>query len=445
MNASYVFQINGKVSLGGKSKIASESSCIDFCQLTTVGKMRALLQKNFLRMWRNVGVMLFIFALPVMQVILFCLAIGRDPTGLHLAIVNDELNSTYETCPEANGCHFKLLSCKYLQTLRKDNMVKDFYETTEDAINAVKEGNAWGVLYFTENFTDALVARMTLGSHADAETLDQSEIRVWLDMSNQQIGLMISRDLQLTYRTFAQSLLTACHENPELADIPITFKEPVYGNSDPSFTDFVAPGVILTIVFFLAVALTSSALIIERMEGLLDRSWVAGVIWPIEGMPCVLQYFSLGLPLTMATTALRCILSRGWTIVERDVYNGFISTIVWILVFLSISMLVLKFKKGFVISAICELERNAIQLALGSFYPTLLLSGVIWPIEGMPCVLQYFSLGLPLTMATTALRCILSRGWTIVERDVYNGFISTIVWILVFLSISMLVLKFKKG
>lgn len=43
---------------------------------------------------------------------------------------------------------------------------------------------------------------------------------------------------------------------------------------------------------------------------------------------------------------------------------------------------------GFVISAICELERNAIQLALGSFYPTLLLSGVIWPIEGMPLYLR---------------------------------------------------------
>lgn len=35
--------------------------------------------------------MLFIFALPVMQVILFCLAIGRDPTGLKLAIVNNEM------------------------------------------------------------------------------------------------------------------------------------------------------------------------------------------------------------------------------------------------------------------------------------------------------------------------------------------------------------------
>lgn len=56
--------------------------------------MRALLQKNFLRMWRNVGVMMFIFALPVMQVILFCLAIGREPTGLKLAIANLEMNDT---------------------------------------------------------------------------------------------------------------------------------------------------------------------------------------------------------------------------------------------------------------------------------------------------------------------------------------------------------------
>lgn len=45
-------------------------------------------------MWRNVGVMLFIFALPVMQVILFCLAIGRDPTGLKLAVANMEMNDT---------------------------------------------------------------------------------------------------------------------------------------------------------------------------------------------------------------------------------------------------------------------------------------------------------------------------------------------------------------
>lgn len=40
-------------------------------------------------------------------------------------------------------------------------------------------------------------------------------------ITDQQIGLMLSRDLQLSYRDFAQELLTSCGDNPKLADIPI--------------------------------------------------------------------------------------------------------------------------------------------------------------------------------------------------------------------------------
>lgn len=59
-----------------------------------------------------------------------------------------------------------------------------YYPDPDSAIDAVRRGEAWGTLYFTENFTDALVARMALGKDSDDETLDQSEIRVWLDMSS---------------------------------------------------------------------------------------------------------------------------------------------------------------------------------------------------------------------------------------------------------------------
>lgn len=429
------YEMNNKAVKVGKEETSIElPDCDDFCQLTTRGKMRALLQKNFLRMWRNVGVMLFIFALPVMQVILFCLAIGRDPIGLHLAVVNHELNQSGSNCEFNDGCSFKMLSCRYLQNLNNVTIIMDKYDSTASALNAVKKGDAWGVLYFTENFTDALVARMALGKDSDEETLDQSEIRVWLDMSNQQIGLMLNRDIQLSYQRFAKELLTACGENPKAADIPIQFKDPVYGSNEPSFTDFVAPGVILTIVFFLAVALTSSALIIERMEGLLDRSWVAGVT-PFEILSShVITQFVVMCGQT-ALVLIFMILVFGVQC-KGDVFAAVILTILQGLCGMCF---------GFVISAICELERNAIQLALGSFYPTLLLSGVIWPIEGMPCVLRYISLGLPLTMATTALRSMLSRGWSIVEPDVYNGYIATIVWIVLFLSISLIALKFKRG
>jgi len=39
--------------------------------------------------------------------------------------------------------------------------------------------------------------------------------------TDQQIGLMLNRDLQLSYRDFGQGLLSSCEQNPKLADIPI--------------------------------------------------------------------------------------------------------------------------------------------------------------------------------------------------------------------------------
>lgn len=68
--------------------------------------------------------MLFIFALPVMQVILFCLAIGRDPTGLKLAIVNHEMSYENMSCPVLTNCSFMFLSCRYLNFLDNETMIK---------------------------------------------------------------------------------------------------------------------------------------------------------------------------------------------------------------------------------------------------------------------------------------------------------------------------------
>ena len=51
----------------------------------------------------------------------------------------------------------------------------------------------------------------------------------------------------------------------------------MYGDSEPSFTEFMSPGIIIMIIYFLAVALTGEAFIMERSSGLLERSWVAGV------------------------------------------------------------------------------------------------------------------------------------------------------------------------
>jgi len=149
----------------------------------------------------------------------------------------------------------------------------------------------------------------------------------------------------------------------------------------------------------LAVALTSSALIIERTEvsrenlssfgnnynkicllpfqGLLDRSWVAGVS-PFE---ILFSHVITQFVVMCGQTTLVLI----FMLVVFGVTNN--GDLFWVIV-LTLLQGMCGMCFGFLISSVCELERNAIQLALGSFYPTLLLSGVIWPIEGMPVVLR---------------------------------------------------------
>uniref|UniRef100_A0A1B0B3C6 ABC transporter domain-containing protein n=1 Tax=Glossina palpalis gambiensis TaxID=67801 RepID=A0A1B0B3C6_9MUSC len=401
-------------------------------KLTSSGKIRALITKNLLRMWRNVGVILFIFVLPVIQVILFCLAIGRDPTNLNLAIVNGEMNDT-ETCQWNDGCHFTNLGCRYLSHLNK-TVIKNFYADVEEAKDAVRKGNAWGAIYITDNFTDAFTARAALGRDADEETIDQSEIKVWLDMSNQQVGVMLNRDIQFAFRDFAMILLEQCGNNPKLGDLPIQFKEPIYGTMEPRFTDFVAPGVIITIVFFLAVALTSSALIIERTEGLFDRSWVAGVTpGEILFSHIVTQFVVMCGQTALVLIFMLCVFG-----VENK------GNLAWVIL-LTLLQGLCGMCFGFFISSVCDLERTAIQLALGSFYPTLLLSGVIWPIEGMPLVLRYISYCLPLTLATSSLRSILTRGWGVMATQVYMGFLSTLAWILGFLIMTLVAMRSRQA
>lgn len=161
---------------------SSSGNCLT--GFTTWGKNKALLMKNLLRMWRNPGVMVFIFFLPVLQVILFCVAIGQDPNNLNLAIYNEEQEPNNTACAFESGCKFEFLSCRYLNTINKNTVTQVPYRDKASAIQAVKDGDAWGAVYISSNFSDALLQRLFQGQSISDNILEQSEIKVWLDLSS---------------------------------------------------------------------------------------------------------------------------------------------------------------------------------------------------------------------------------------------------------------------
>ncbi|KAH7932593.1 hypothetical protein HPB52_024289 [Rhipicephalus sanguineus] len=143
-------------------------------------------------------------------------------------------------------------------------------------------------------------------------------------------------------------------------------KAPIYGVDKPSFTEFMAPGIIISITYIMAVGLTAISIVSEQKEGLLERSWVAGVR-PFEVIlsHVICQFLVMFVQvagLLVFTFIVFEIPSRG--------------PFVWVVLLTLLQGCGMIY--GLVISSMCVEENSAIMLALGSFYPNLLLSGVVW-------------------------------------------------------------------
>ena len=286
-------------------------------------RLKAILVKSFTRMWRNLGFLVFQFIIPTVQVSLFCLAIGRDPVGMTVAVVNEEVygrncQSYSEACiissPDTNDMDMdsfsadntwdddemfaenkshvqQNFSCRFLAELDTDVIQPVYFEKYNKAYESVARGEHWALLHFLPNYTESLRNRLTgMGNLAFAQftgfssdtrvandTVYNSTIHVYLDMTNQQVGFTIQMRLAEAFQAFSSSVLSSCKIPDTVTSLPIQFETPVYGANEPTFTEFMAPGVILSITYFMAVGLTSISFIIERKEGLLDRSWIAGV------------------------------------------------------------------------------------------------------------------------------------------------------------------------
>ncbi|XP_064485038.1 ABC transporter G family member 20-like isoform X3 [Ornithodoros turicata] len=379
----------------------------------------ALVRKSLTRLHRNLPVLLFTFLVPSIQVILFCLCIGSDPFDLQIGVVNQD--------------YHPLLSTPFLQQLDNVTLNQVRYKDLESAIGSVKKGETWGVISIGSNFSTALQYRFLLGVDADNKTIQESSINVYLDMTNQQIGYTVQKAIFEAFASFTETILKRMNKNPALAQLPVVVKPPIYGVGKPSFTEFMAPGIIISITYIMAVGLTAISIVSEQKEGLLERSWVAGVR-PLEVIlsHVICQY----LVMFVQVSGLLIFTFLVFEIPSRGPF-------VWV-VLLTLLQGCCGMTYGLLISSMCVEENSAIMLALASFYPNLLLSGVVWPTQAMPYYMRYISYGLPQTIPTESLRCILSRGWGIEHTVVWLGFVVSAAWCIVFLICSAIAFRLRK-
>ena len=78
---------------------------------------------------------------------------------------------------------------------------------------------------------------------------------------------------------------------------------------------------------------------------------------------------------------------------------------------------------------------------MGLFFPTIMFSGIAWPLQSMPDWIGAIAMFLPQTLPVVAMRYILSRGWDVFYYEVNIGFIATFGWIIVYLLAAVFIFK----
>lgn len=99
---------------------------------------------------------------------------------------------------------------------------------------------------------------------------------------------------------------------------------------------------------------------------------------------------------------------------------------------------------GLALSAFSDDERQVLEMAVGTIFPSLLLSGILWPIEGMPKWVRLFTNFSPLTRTAEAMRSIASRGWGLTSFSVWFGLVAVTLWSLFFNFIAAVVFTIRQ-
>lgn len=185
-------------------------------------------------------------------------------------------------------------------------------------------------------------------------------------------------------------------------------------------------------MFFFPIIAASIRYINDKKQGTHERSLVAGTkTWEILFAYGCTEFFVL-----IAQSSLIYIVLNVITGIEILGSVPLVMLLYLLSGFSGVSM-------GFCNGSLCNEEVEAALLAMAVYLPNMVLSGIFWPIEGMPEILQYVAYILPCTLSGESMRSLFSRGWSFTHPNVWPGFVSISGYTLLYFLLTVLIQKFK--
>ena len=341
--------------------------------------------------------MLILLGMPVVQILLFGFAITTEVKDVQIAVFDPSKDVATRQIIE------KFRASSYF----------DFVEelTDVDEINDIfKYGKINLVIVFSDNFAENLM-----------RTGDAS-VQLITDGTEPNQASMITGYASNILASYQQSL-------SEQGQIPFRIEPEIkmlFNPQSESAYNFV-PGVMGMILMLICAMMTSIAIVREKETGTMEVL-LASPMRPIYIILAkAVPYFVLSI-LNLITILLLSVF-----VLDVPVAGNIFS-----LMFISLVFIFLALSLGLLISTLVDTQMAAILASgMGLMMPTMILSGLVFPIESMPAVLQWISAIVPARWYIEAIRKIMIQGVGI-------EFVMKELGVLAVMTCLLLVLSLKK-
>jgi ABC-2 type transport system permease protein len=338
-------------------------------------RLHGIIAKEFLQLRRDSLAVTLALFVPVAMLFIFGWAINTDVKHVPTAVLDQSAS------PESRALQDALVNSQYFA-------LRLHVPTLRDLTRVIDDGTAKVGVVIPPDYPRRLERR-------DAQVqviVDASDPMVATSAVNAATSLGAALSLQVLARTT---------EGVSLRDgaAPVDVRVRAWYNPDLVSAIFIVPGLIGALLMQTTITSMAVSVVREREKGTLE----ALVVSPIRRWELLLGKIVPNLLVAYGQMTMALL-------VARFVFDVPIRGNLVLLYGLSAIFMWGTLGVGIFVSTASRTVPQAMQLAFLTFLPSIYLSGLLFPIEGMPAAAQYLSMLIPLTYYLRIVRGIVLKG-----------------------------------
>ena len=324
----------------------------------------AFIKIEFFHIFRDRRTMLILLGMPVLQIILFGFAITTELNHSRVAVLDPSKDAVTTRITER------------IDENRYFSVVKEL-SSASDIETVFRHDEADIVVAFTPDFD----ANLSTG---------EAGIQLVVDATDPNTGNMMAGYVQ---GIVGQALQSGTQSSP------IVQTHLLFNPQMKSAYNFV-PGVMGLILMLICAMMTSISIVREKETGTMEV---------LLGSP--IRPIFIILAKAVPYLVLSCVNLATILLLSVYVLHVPVEGSLWTLSFLSLLLIAVALSLGLLISCVVQNQVAAMIVSgMGLMMPVMLLSGMIFPIESMPAVLQWISNIIPARWYIQAVKKVMIEG-----------------------------------